>query len=348
MVSFPDKDFTRQLASSGSSILILPPEIVSEIFLCFLPPYPDRPPFAGLLSPLLLCQICRHWRLISLSTPNLWQAITIRTSSPSIRYERHTELLQHWLSRARASPFSVSLQCLRPEMIAIIVAYCGQWEDVEIEAPFHCLPLNQGDMPLLRRLRISAGVFPYQDTGVEVTIFDRAPCPSHVVLAVSFSPSVVRLPGAQITHLEAHVLPEHECTQILGQMTNLIRMLVFPASGSHDVFTAPHTLPFLRGLTLLASTTDMRYVSLKGIWSVWRYSRFADCASVSHPSTSRTPSTSSRHLSRAQDVPLVFPTIRSLLVSRSFHPPFLYHMCTDSSALSYRNRATITNTRGFE
>ncbi|KAJ7262492.1 hypothetical protein C8J57DRAFT_1719396 [Mycena rebaudengoi] len=58
-------------------ILTLPTEVTSEIFIHFLPVFPERPPPTGLLSPTLLAQICRTWRSIAFNTPRLWRAIKL-------------------------------------------------------------------------------------------------------------------------------------------------------------------------------------------------------------------------------------------------------------------------------
>ncbi|KAJ6601072.1 hypothetical protein DFH09DRAFT_1069755 [Mycena vulgaris] len=58
-----------RLAAYAYAVLTLPNEIVSEIFVHFLPPYPMPPLMIGFLSPALLCQIYRKWREIALSTP---------------------------------------------------------------------------------------------------------------------------------------------------------------------------------------------------------------------------------------------------------------------------------------
>ncbi|KAJ7280873.1 hypothetical protein C8J57DRAFT_1174466 [Mycena rebaudengoi] len=74
----PDLDAALELATKDLQthvdeykypILTLPTEITSEIFVHFLPPYPQCPPATGLSSPELLCQICQVWREIALSTP---------------------------------------------------------------------------------------------------------------------------------------------------------------------------------------------------------------------------------------------------------------------------------------
>nr|GAT50662.1 predicted protein [Mycena chlorophos] len=58
-------------------VLTLPPEIVAEIFLHYLPPYPDCPPLRGPGSPTYLLGICRQWREIALHTPRLWRAVSL-------------------------------------------------------------------------------------------------------------------------------------------------------------------------------------------------------------------------------------------------------------------------------
>jgi hypothetical protein len=49
----------QRLDSYKFPVLTLPNEIVSEIFLHFIPAYPRSPPLAGILSPTCLTYICR-------------------------------------------------------------------------------------------------------------------------------------------------------------------------------------------------------------------------------------------------------------------------------------------------
>ncbi|KAJ7187330.1 hypothetical protein C8R46DRAFT_1059491 [Mycena filopes] len=71
-------------------VLTLPNEIVSEIFIRVLPPYPECPPWKGSLSPSLLTQICRKWREIALSTPELWRAMAFILSTPAAQRQPHS------------------------------------------------------------------------------------------------------------------------------------------------------------------------------------------------------------------------------------------------------------------
>ncbi|KAJ7903835.1 hypothetical protein B0H13DRAFT_2025532, partial [Mycena leptocephala] len=86
-------------------VLTLPNEIVSEIFVHFVPPYPQRPPLTGILSPNTLARICRQWREVALATPALWRAI--RLSDDRIVLERQRHIADTWLSRSRFCPLSV-------------------------------------------------------------------------------------------------------------------------------------------------------------------------------------------------------------------------------------------------
>ncbi|KAJ7074040.1 hypothetical protein C8F01DRAFT_1242315 [Mycena amicta] len=66
-----------RLAAYTYPVLTIPNEIVSEIFMQYIPIYPACPPLLGDGSPTKLAQICRHWRQIAHATPMLWRAIEL-------------------------------------------------------------------------------------------------------------------------------------------------------------------------------------------------------------------------------------------------------------------------------
>ncbi|KAJ6481847.1 hypothetical protein C8R45DRAFT_313381 [Mycena sanguinolenta] len=78
-----EQDIAQQRIDSFKyyPVLTLPNEIISEIFLHFLPAYPAYPPLFGTPSPTSLTQICRKWRGLALATPGLWRAIEFRWAS---------------------------------------------------------------------------------------------------------------------------------------------------------------------------------------------------------------------------------------------------------------------------
>ncbi|KAJ7901110.1 hypothetical protein B0H14DRAFT_1363984 [Mycena olivaceomarginata] len=214
-------------------ILTLAPEIVSEIFLNFIPVYPDCPPTFGLYSPLLLCGICRQWRAIAIATPELWRAIQISVSDEHTSYEAaaQLELLKTWLSRSGGCPLSMDLSlphaideiprtAIDEEILRTAVMHSERWEYANLFLSFRHLGLLRvaNAMPLLRHLTFGfEGLIPS-----EITLFDRAPRMKHVVLTPGFEKSDITLPWGQLTHLDAHLLYLGECAEILRDATNLV------------------------------------------------------------------------------------------------------------------------------
>ncbi|KAJ7741674.1 hypothetical protein B0H16DRAFT_1029536, partial [Mycena metata] len=82
-------------------VLTLPTELVSEIFIHFLPDYPSSPPLRGTRSPNILAAICQKWRYIALSTPLMWRAILLEDA---VDTQGHLRMLETWLSRSGLCP----------------------------------------------------------------------------------------------------------------------------------------------------------------------------------------------------------------------------------------------------
>ncbi|KAJ7192150.1 hypothetical protein C8J57DRAFT_1109802, partial [Mycena rebaudengoi] len=78
-------------------VLTLPAELVSRIFIACLPAYPRPSPHT---APLLVVQICHHWREIALETSELWASLSILSQYPR-------KFLETWLGRAKGFPLSL-------------------------------------------------------------------------------------------------------------------------------------------------------------------------------------------------------------------------------------------------
>ncbi|KAJ7160993.1 hypothetical protein C8R46DRAFT_1106177 [Mycena filopes] len=207
----------------SSPVQTLPPELVAEVFVHFLPTYPECPPLFGLLSPLLLCQICRRWRAIALSTPVLWRAIAFKLDDPQW-LSHNLATLNAWLTRSGNCPLSLDLsRCndvLRPFALDAIARHCERWGHLNVLVGPDDLHLMQDEMPLLRHLTFGPDGF-YQRLS-ESHLFARAPSLRSVVLGVNFLAGCTPLPWAQLTHLEALCFYEHECTDVLREATQLV------------------------------------------------------------------------------------------------------------------------------
>jgi hypothetical protein len=247
-----------RLDSYKYPVLTLPNEITTEIFLHFLP---ARPIPIGRLSPLFLCQICRKWREVALSTPSMWSAIHLNLDNTH-RYAQQLRLLQTWLERSKGYLLSVALDRSQgnyddmtrtTQFIEAILPHSARWADMMFVLPAEELPLIRGDMPCLRRLVFGP---PYPSDN-EVTPFDRAPNLTDVSLSTFFDPFAIVLPWSQITTL-AGVLYDYEIAQILHQTPRLedFRVHVPGKPGIPKITEFPTISPVLHLSTLIVSAVD--------------------------------------------------------------------------------------------
>ncbi|KAK6975050.1 hypothetical protein R3P38DRAFT_3295841 [Favolaschia claudopus] len=176
-------------------VLSLPNEIVSEIFIHFLPAYPNRPPLTGLRSPTLLTHICSKWRYIALTNPELWRAFKLPC------------LAENWLLRTGGCPLSVEIDESEADLTTQEHSYLfmasrrEHWEYLEFKAPRVNLALFDGSLPLLRFLRLDLSLY-----SANITLH-RVPRLRSVALA-GLATARATLPWAQLTSLALErVLP---------------------------------------------------------------------------------------------------------------------------------------------
>ncbi|KAJ7059895.1 hypothetical protein C8F01DRAFT_1253982 [Mycena amicta] len=105
----------------------IPPEIVSEIFLCCLPASPSPP--SAETAPLLLSQICTLYRDIALDTPDLWSSIVLKDD-----LKASVDILSLWSARARTIPLTFSLETqhvdLGRDMLVAAMEHKERWGEV--------------------------------------------------------------------------------------------------------------------------------------------------------------------------------------------------------------------------
>ncbi|KAJ6577976.1 hypothetical protein B0H19DRAFT_1122042 [Mycena capillaripes] len=123
----------ERLASYRYPVMTLPNEIVCEIFMHFLPTYPDAPPLAGISSPTLLTQICRGWRDIALRTPALWRALTTYESDIIIPTREEARIIAIWINRSRSCPLSLRFDIGNVDA-AVLAAVYSTWASYRASA----------------------------------------------------------------------------------------------------------------------------------------------------------------------------------------------------------------------
>ncbi|KAF8208460.1 hypothetical protein K438DRAFT_1812257 [Mycena galopus ATCC 62051] len=211
----------ERLDSYKYPVLTLPTDITTEIFIHFLPPYPDYAPLAGHESPTLLAQICREWREIALETPTLWRAMS--PSDPSISFELKAHLVDTWLSRSRCCPLSIHFskydfdaELHAIEILSALVPHRTRWEHLDLTlSPSH-IAIIQGSMPLLCHLDLTV----LSDLN-DIATFSPAPLLRSITLCAT-TPLRFVFPLQQITSLNLYAVFRSDYVAILQQTSNLV------------------------------------------------------------------------------------------------------------------------------
>jgi hypothetical protein len=240
----------ERLDSYTYPVLTLPNEIVSEIFMRFLPTYPRFTPFTGILSPTILTQICRKWREIALGTPALW---SVMSDDHDLPFALQAHAFNIWLDRSCSCPLSLrfGLDGCGVDIIAVLAAvvpHRARWERLELcsLSPSH-LSILGGPMPMLRYLDLGID---FPAVGTEAVVFE-APLLRAVILNDEAASQII-LPWTQLTSLTLVCVHPHECVPILQQTSNLVRCELHICFDPDNDQPGPDlTLPYLESLTLV-------------------------------------------------------------------------------------------------
>ncbi|KAJ7629793.1 hypothetical protein DFH06DRAFT_1225418 [Mycena polygramma] len=249
----------QRLDSYKYPVLTLPSELVSEIFVRVLPPYPDLPQPVDQSSPTTLTQICQRWREIALGTPALWSAI----SSFDFDEERELGIFKLWLQRSRHCPLSIQLGTDRnwasKELVEAVVPHRARWQNLKIDVEVENLRVFDGPMPLLRRLELLVG------TGLVasglVADIARHELPLLCTLVLKNAAALqLTFPWTQLTSLTLFAIRPVECVPILVQTRNLVhcKLEVYREDPSSAGPRRDIPLPFLQSLTLIDSRTPAK------------------------------------------------------------------------------------------
>ncbi|KAF7356084.1 F-box domain-containing protein [Mycena venus] len=237
----------ERLESYKYPVLTLPNEIVSEIFVHFLPPYPACPPLTGIHAPTLLTHICRKWRQIALATPPLWRSIV---SDGDISIERQAHIFCIWLGRTRC-PLSIEIpgQYLSArhlsQVLSNFIPYRERWECLKLsDFPTSLLTSIKGPIPLLQDLFLELDATCSKVTFRDMPMLRRVTLNGYAALSVT-------LPWAQLTSLAFLRVHPSECSPILQRTSRLVHCTIDVRCDSQADYPGPDIeLPYLESLTL--------------------------------------------------------------------------------------------------
>ncbi|KAK6995818.1 F-box domain-containing protein [Favolaschia claudopus] len=260
--------------SIRSPILEIPYELTSQIFLCCLPSNKRISPDPK-AAPLVLAQICSHWRKIAVSIPELWNSFYLEFKGTNqydgIRFMLNSDprsasddsivaLVDCWLSRAANLPLSITIvssdtsRLLPPRLIPLLATKSLQWARIELQIlppDIHQFGAIPGPFPLLQTLAL--------DTTV------RLPTLQPVLNAALFldSPNLQALRLGRFGWLRFPDLPPNSVPSVTA-------LELWAENRSSSMFQKLHSFPGLRHLKLHSSvfTFQQSVLSLPSIESL--------------------------------------------------------------------------------
>ncbi|KAJ6536029.1 hypothetical protein B0H19DRAFT_1182711 [Mycena capillaripes] len=264
----------------------LPFELRSKIF-CFCLPSDGRVRPSATAAPLLLAQVCRHWRAVALATPQLWCSIFFEFypdppyaglgSLYGYELPTHstTALVDLWLSRSSGHPLSVTLHCdwwagLPHGLMDILKARSTQWERMEVVLPRKdMLELNSvpGPFPCLRILAIEVNQSLPHDFSLNTNLYTRSCAPALAALRVPSFSDVCPFPeeaaSSLLATLELGFGNSADAVGVFARFPHLRNLVLhvsfgYPPPSSPTFTVAAH----LRCLFLDGSVEFVRYVTL--------------------------------------------------------------------------------------
>ncbi|KAF9528692.1 hypothetical protein CPB83DRAFT_854119 [Crepidotus variabilis] len=260
-------DLKAQLNQGNSPFLrILPPEIISEIFVCCLQ-IPQPSEALGKVDssiPLRLGAVCSAWRSIAWTTPHLWAAVSLHLRS-ALTIASQATLLREWLARSGHLPLSIWLSSSEDVPWAVTNAegilkaindYSNRWQNVDIRLPSACyryLPPPEEHLPILQSitLRPPGG---QGDRTHRVNIFNT-PQLTRLSLQCLYLRSI-RFNWEVITKLELESFYVDECLEMLREAINIVEFTVRRILGGDDRHTLPEATIVVPALTTLKIEND--------------------------------------------------------------------------------------------
>ncbi|KAJ7052705.1 kinase-like domain-containing protein [Mycena amicta] len=214
-------------------ILSLPPEMITEIFLHIVPPYPERTPIPDKDSPG-----------IALATPTLWAGFSV-TLHRKDSLQHKLELMKLSIVRSGSHPLSISLQSkknlqLLASFLELISAHIARCEHIAFCFPLHYLSQLEGQPNSLKTLAIHSPswqvLYPHYDlhinstTGVSyfdlrptlTTLFRNAPALHNIHIRFYVDAFEHLLPLSQLTVITLGCIDMYQLRTLLRHAAKLV------------------------------------------------------------------------------------------------------------------------------
>ena len=257
----------QQTSHSSPISLLIPPEILTQIFFHCMPceqfPIPSHNE-----APLLLTRISSYWRTLAINTPDLWSAFHINYKDPAEDIPG-TNL---WLKRSTNRPLSLSLAIDFGEQSqqAILDALCrhsNRWKHVRIDfrhlycPPMYSLDIAEDSIPQLATFEFHARDISSTNLSPIIRLLKTAPKLREVTWVDDLADTdmLLELPLSQLTRLSLAM--DHgtlDYIQILNRCSNLQHIRITrPLLSSYQICQSKLSPLFLDKLTSLTISYDL-------------------------------------------------------------------------------------------
>lgn len=225
-----------------SPIRRVPPELISHIFVFCLPSYSDdseKSAWGSLaLNPfeLVLTNVCRRWKDIAFTTPQLWSCINFTLGSESEASD--VVRAKTWLARSGKSSLTIKLGTDQHwvaegsdlTVLDMLIAECERWVDVDLEVPtelMNHLDVVRGRLPLLHKLSLARLAGPDQYLSrwpaVDLTYaFELAP--QLRIYHQRIGAETMSAPSQNLTTIVCDIIEREEILELLRMAPNLLEL----------------------------------------------------------------------------------------------------------------------------
>ncbi|KAJ6470526.1 hypothetical protein C8R45DRAFT_875248 [Mycena sanguinolenta] len=250
----------------------LPDDIVQSLFTATLPSTTNAT-ISSNEAPLLLCRICKSWRAVALSTPQLWASFHIVVPPPS-KFDRLVALVTTWLKRSGSVPLNISMVYSMAgdwdwdvsPLLETLVTVSHRWKNVHLTLPHTAANvlggLTSDDVPQLRSIGLCPPS-PMQDDELWPLDFLATKSLRKVTFTGTHSFANSAISWGTLTHLEmcdfwptAPFVPFRRALAILSQCTVLhtCKIGLEAAQEENSAMILPVILPQLSRLAVLCAT----------------------------------------------------------------------------------------------
>ncbi|KAF7322270.1 YDG domain-containing protein [Mycena chlorophos] len=202
----------------------LPNELLTEIFMRFLPQYPAFPPLVGPNSPTCLLGVCRRWRNLALHTATLWRAIKVGAGDS----DQEFAVALTWLERSCPALLHLhvmvdkAIPATHPplqQLFEAVVANRMRWQYLTLVVEEDQAGRFSGPAPNLEYLEIVANGDDW-DPAHSFLLVDAVTLRELVLWNVAFNNHSV--PWAQLTSLTLLIAEWLDIHSVLSHCTSLI------------------------------------------------------------------------------------------------------------------------------